>query len=41
MHGKVLQILKEYNCQIEFDEELGRVIIVDMDDLAFAYVREI
>ena len=32
---KIKQILKEYNCYIEFDIELEAVIIVDKDTLAF------
>ncbi len=32
---KVIEILKEYNCYVVYDEELDKVIIVDKDTAEF------
>ena len=32
---KITQILKEYNCYIEFDDDLKECVIVDLDTAAF------
>ena len=38
---KIFDLLREYRCQIEFDEEIKDVIIVDVDTKEFGYIHKI
>jgi uncharacterized FlaG/YvyC family protein len=35
---KILKLLDEYNCKIEYDDELGMVICVDSDTNKFVNI---
>jgi hypothetical protein len=38
-HNKIKALLKEYGCQIEFDEEVQDVIIFDLETMEFKHVN--